>query len=315
MTIVVAGAAGFIGSHLCDRLLDAGHEVVGIDNLSTGRRSNLAEAMKRPAFRFVEHDITKPFPELGPVSEIYHLASPASPADFASMPIEILDAGSVGTRGLLELAQRHGARLLLASTSEVYGDPLEHPQRETYWGNVDPIGPRSCYDEAKRFSEALVTAFRQRRGVDTVIIRIFNTYGPRMRPGDGRVLANFIEQAIEGADITLYGGGEQTRSFCFVDDEVRGIMAAMASGLTGPFNIGNPTEIRIREVAEMVVGLTSSSSRLLPMPMPPDREGDPVRRRPDITLATRDLHWSPTIGLDEGLRRMIDDFRRERGSA
>lgn len=309
MTVLVAGAAGFIGSHLCDQLLAEGFEVVGMDNLSTGRRSNLSVALDHEAFRFVEHDVTMSLPDVGRVDQIYHLASPASPSDFATMPLEILDVGSNGTRNLLRLAERWGARLLLASTSEVYGDPLEHPQRETYWGNVDPIGPRSCYDEAKRFAEALTTAYRMHRGVDTVIVRIFNTYGPRMRPGDGRVLINFISQALRDEPVTVYGDGSQTRSFCYVDDEVRGIIAAMSSGQPGPFNIGNPNEISIRHVAESVVRAVGSTSEVVCAPLPPERRGDPSRRRPDIDLARRLLNWSPTIELEDGLRSMIADVR------
>lgn len=313
MTVLVAGAAGFIGSHLCDLLLGEGHEVVGLDNLSTGQRCNLDAASTNPRFRFVEHDITRPLPDVGPVERIFHLASPASPADFATMPLEILAVGSEGTRQLLELAQRHGARLLLASTSEVYGEPLVHPQIESYWGNVDPIGPRSCYDEAKRFAEALVTAYRTHRGVDTVIIRIFNTYGPRMRPGDGRVLVNFIDQALRGEPVTVYGDGSQTRSFCFVTDEVRGIAAAMASGLPGPINIGNPVETSILDLARAVVRLTGSTSDVVCQPLPPERTGDPSRRRPDITLARRELGWEPTVALDSGLQVMIDEVRSRLG--
>ncbi|MFZ9627787.1 MAG: UDP-glucuronic acid decarboxylase family protein [Ilumatobacteraceae bacterium] len=313
MTSVVAGAAGFIGSHLCDALLASGHDVVGIDNLATGQRANLDAAFANPRFRFVEHDITAPLPELGTVDQIFHLASPASPNDFATMPLEILAVGSEGTRRLLDLAERNSARVLLASTSEVYGEPLVHPQVETYWGNVDPIGPRSCYDEAKRFAEALVTAYHTHRGVDTVIIRIFNTYGPRMRPGDGRVLVNFIDQALRGVPVTVYGDGHQTRSFCFVSDEVRGIVAAMSGGLPGPFNIGNPVEITILELAHAVVRLTGSSSDVVCEPLPPERAGDPSRRRPDISLARRDLAWEPVVELDEGLRVMIDDVRSRLG--
>lgn len=309
MTVLVAGAAGFIGSHLCDHLLAEGLDVVGMDNLATGRRSNLNGALRHESFRFVEHDVTMPLPDVGPIDQIYHLASPASPNDFATMPLEILDVGSNGTRNLLRLADHSGARLLLASTSEVYGDPLEHPQRETYWGNVDPTGPRSCYDEAKRFAEALTTAYRTHRGVDTVIIRIFNTYGPRMRPGDGRVLVNFIEQALRNEPLTIYGDGSQTRSFCYVDDEVRGIAAAMSSGASGPFNIGNPDEMSIGQLAEAVIRAVGSSSRVVHLPLPSERVGDPSRRRPDIDLAQRVLNWSPTIDLEDGLRSMIADVR------
>ncbi|HAP76752.1 MAG TPA: hypothetical protein DCR14_11780 [Acidimicrobiaceae bacterium] len=319
MRVLVAGAAGFIGSHLCDSLLADSHTVVGIDNLVSGRRSNLTAALAHPGFIFVERDIATPFSDDdlsalfgdGPFDEVYHLASPASPADFATIPLEILETGSNGTKHMLQLAERHGARLLLASTSEVYGDPLVHPQPESYWGNVDSIGPRSCYDEAKRFAEALTSAYRRHRGVDTVIIRIFNTYGPRMRPDDGRVLTNFITQALSGAPITLYGDGSQTRSFCFVDDEVRGIVAAMRSGAAGPVNLGNPAEVTMREVAELVVQLTGSSSPIVTVPLPTERTGDPARRRPDITLARTLLGWEPTIGLADGLPAMIRDLAAE----
>jgi dTDP-glucose 4,6-dehydratase len=313
MTTLVAGAAGFIGSHLCDRLLAEGRDVVGIDNLVTGRIENLAGALAQPRFRFVEHDITTALPDVGAVDEIFHLASPASPTDFATIPLEILEVGSTGTKHLLQLAERLHARFLLASTSEIYGDPLVHPQPETYLGNVDSIGPRSCYDEAKRFAEAITSAYRRHRGVDTVIIRIFNTYGPRMRPDDGRVLTNFITQALRGEPVTLFGDGSQTRSFCYVDDEVGGIIAALRSGVAGPINIGNPAEITMREVAELVVELVGSSSEIVTRPLPAEREGDPVRRRPDITRARDLLRWAPTVPLREGLTSMIADTRRALG--
>jgi dTDP-glucose 4,6-dehydratase len=247
------------------------------------------------------------------VDEIFHLASPASPSDFATIPLEILEVGSNGTKHLLQLAERQGARFLLASTSEIYGDPMVHPQPETYWGNVDSIGPRSCYDEAKRFAEAITSAYRRHRGVNTVIIRIFNTYGPRMRPDDGRVLTNFITQALRGEPVTLFGDGSQTRSFCYVDDEVGGIIAALRSGLPGPFNVGNPAEITVRKVAELVVELVGSTSEIVTRPLPAEREGDPVRRRPDITRARELLHWTPTIPLRDGLVPMIADTRRALG--
>jgi dTDP-glucose 4,6-dehydratase len=315
MTSLVAGAAGFIGSHLCDRLLVEGGDVIGIDNLVTGRRENLADAMRNPRFRFVEHDITTALPEMGAIHEVLHLASPASPADFATIPLEILEVGSNGTKHLLQLAERQGARFLLASTSEVYGDPMVHPQIETYLGNVDSIGPRSCYDEAKRFAEAITSAYRRHRGVDTVIVRIFNTYGPRMRPDDGRVLTNFITQALLGEPVTLFGDGSQTRSFCYVDDEVVGLVAAVRSGLPGPFNVGNPAEITMRDVAELVVELVGSSSEIVTRPLPSEREGDPARRRPDISRARADLRWSPTVSLRDGLVPMIADTRRALGLA
>jgi len=313
MTTLVAGAAGFIGSHLCERLLAEGREVIGVDNFATGRRSNLGAAMEHPGFRFLEHDVTRPLPDIGAIDELFHLASPASPNDFATMPLEILDVGSNGTRNLLEVAEQHGARFLLASTSEIYGDPLVHPQPETYWGNVDSIGPRSCYDEAKRFAEALTSAHRRHRGADTVIIRIFNTYGPRMRPGDGRVLVTFIAQALRGEPITVFGDGTQTRSFCYVDDEVQGIIAALRSGEPGPFNIGNPAEITMLDLAAEVVRLTGSASEIVTVELPAERTGDPARRRPDITLARTQLHWEPTVPLETGLTAMIAEVGRELG--
>jgi dTDP-glucose 4,6-dehydratase len=284
-----------------------------VDNLVTGRRENLERALAQPRFRFIEHDITAALPDVGSVDEIFHLASPASPSDFATIPWEILEVGSNGTKHLLQLAEQHGARFLLASTSEVYGDPMVHPQPETYWGNVDSIGPRSCYDEAKRFAEAITSAYRRHRGADTVIIRIFNTYGPRMRPDDGRVLTNFITQALRNEPVTLFGDGSQTRSFCYVDDEVGGIIAAMRSGLSGPFNVGNPAEISMRDVAELVVELVGSSSEIVTRPLPSEREGDPVRRRPDITRARDLLGWTPAIPLRDGLVPMIADTRRALG--
>ena len=313
MTTLVAGAAGFIGSHLCERLLAEGREVIGVDNFATGRRSNLGAAMEHPRFRFLEHDVTQPLPDVGAIDELFHLASPASPSDFATMPLEILDVGSNGTRNLLEVAEQHGARFLLASTSEIYGDPLVHPQPETYWGNVDSIGPRSCYDEAKRFAEALTSAHRRHLGADTVIIRIFNTYGPRMRPGDGRVLVTFIAQALRGEPITVFGDGTQTRSFCYVDDEVQGIIAALRSGEPGPFNIGNPAEITMLDLAAEVVRLTGSASVIVTVELPAERTGDPARRRPDITLARTQLHWEPTVPLETGLTAMIAEVSRELG--
>ena len=314
--VVVAGAAGFIGSHLCDRLLAAGRTVVGVDNLVSGRMANLRGALAHPGFAFVEQDVATPLvlpAAVSRVAQIYHLASPASPADFATIPLEILETGSNGTKHLLQLAETHGARLLLASTSEVYGDPAVHPQPESYWGNVDPIGPRSCYDEAKRFAEALTSAYRRHRGLDTVIIRIFNTYGPRMRPDDGRVLTNFITQALRNEPVTVFGDGSQTRSFCFVDDEVTGIIAAMESGISGPVNIGNPAEVTMLELADTVVRLTGSASPVVTRPLPAERTGDPARRRPDISLASASLGWVPRVALEDGLQSMIAETRRELG--
>lgn len=300
--VVVAGGAGFIGSHLCEQLLARGDEVVAVDNLVTGRRSNIAHLEGVDGFRFVEHDVCVPFTVDGPVDAVMNLASPASPIDFRDLALEILAVGSDGTRNLLELARTHGARFFQASTSEVYGEPLVHPQPETYWGNVNPIGPRSCYDEAKRFGEALVMAYHRVHGLDVRIVRIFNTYGPRMRPDDGRVVTNFAVQALQGRPLTIYGDGKQTRSFCFVDDEVRGFLALLDGSLTGPVNVGNPNEFTMLELAELVLELTGSTSTLDFEPLPVD---DPTQRRPDITIARDVLGWSPMIELREGLERTI----------
>jgi dTDP-glucose 4,6-dehydratase len=306
MTTLVAGAAGFIGSHLCDRLLAEGCDVVGVDNLVTGRRENLSVALANPHFRFVEHDITTALPDLGPVNEIFHLASPASPSDFATIPLEILEVGSNGTKHLLQLAERQGARFLLASTSEIYGDPMVHPQPETYWGNVDSIGPRSCYDEAKRFAEAITMAYHRFHSIDTRIVRIFNTYGPRMRPNDGRVVSNFIVQAIGGQPLTVYGDGSQTRSFCFASDEVEGIFRLFDRGDAMPTNIGNPAEYTVGQLAEMITTLTGSTSPVEYRPLPTD---DPKVRKPDITKARAQLGWEPTVDLKAGLTETIAYFR------
>ncbi|MFP5487939.1 MAG: UDP-glucuronic acid decarboxylase family protein [Acidimicrobiia bacterium] len=317
---LVAGGAGFIGSHLVDRLIERGEAVVCVDDLSTGRRSNVAHLDAHPAFRFVDADVTRPelADRLAPVvaslgrtgfDTVLHLASPASPPAYLARPIETLDVGSTGTRRLLELAVRDRARFLLASTSEVYGDPLEHPQTEGYHGNVNPTGPRSCYDEAKRFAEALTAAYARVHGVEVRIARIFNTYGPRMRPDDGRVVTNFIHQALDGAPLTIYGDGSQTRSFCHVDDEVSGLLALLDGDVTGPVNIGNPDEVTVREFAELVIELTASSSTIEHRDLPDD---DPKVRRPDIALATSRLGWSPQIALAVGLRDTIEAFRSDR---
>jgi dTDP-glucose 4,6-dehydratase len=304
--VVVAGGAGFIGSHLCDRLLERGDEVIAVDNFLTGARSNLTTMADHDRFSFVEHDVCQPLAVDGSVDAVLHLASPASPKDFATLPLEILAVGSDGTRNLLELARTKGARFLVTSTSEVYGEPLEHPQVETYRGNVSTTGPRSCYDEAKRFTEALTMAYHRTVGVDVAIARVFNTYGPRLKPGDGRVVSNFLVQAMSGAPITVYGDGQQTRSFCYVADEVDGLLALLDSTLTGPVNIGNPNEFTVGELAEVVVELTGSRSRIVHEPLPVD---DPSRRRPDITLARQQLGWEPRTELRTGLERTAEWLR------
>ena len=304
--VVVAGGAGFIGSHLCERLLERGDEVVAVDNFLTGARANLVTMLGADGFSFVEHDVCEPLEVDGAVDAVLHLASPASPKDFATLPLEILAVGSDGTRNLLELARAKGARFLVTSTSEVYGEPLEHPQVESYRGNVSTTGPRSCYDEAKRFSEALTMAYHRTVGVDVAIARVFNTYGPRLKPGDGRVVSNFLVQAMSGAPITVYGDGQQTRSFCYVADEVDGLLALLDSTLTRPVNIGNPNEFTVGELAELVVELTGSKSRIVHEPLPVD---DPTRRRPDITLAREKLGWEPRTDLRAGLTRTADWLR------
>jgi dTDP-glucose 4,6-dehydratase len=304
--VVVTGGAGFIGSQLCRVLLARGDEVVCVDNLLTGRRANIAELETDQRFTFREQDATEPFDVDGAVDAVMHFASPASPADFERIPIEILRVGSFATNHLLELAKAKGARFMLASTSEVYGDPLVHPQPETYWGNVNPNGPRSVYDEAKRFAEAMTMAYHRTHRVDVRIVRIFNTFGPRMRPDDGRVVSNFLVQAIQGEPLTIYGDGTQTRSFCFVEDEVRGIVGLLDSDYVGPVNIGNPNEFTIAELAKIVLEEIETSSTIEHRPLPTD---DPTQRKPDITLAKELLGWEPTVELREGLRRTADWFR------
>lgn len=295
---------------MADTLLARGDEVVAIDSFVTGRPANVAHLAEHPRFTLVEHDIVDGLPELpGRFDLVCNLASPASPDDFATMPLEILAVGSTGTRHLLDRAVADRARFFLASTSEVYGDPLVHPQPETYLGNVSSIGPRSCYDESKRFAEAITMAYHRVHGLDVRIARIFNTYGERMRPLDGRVVNTFVVQALTGAPITLHGDGSQTRSFCHVDDEVRGLVAVIDGPDLGPVNIGNPAEFTMRELAECVVALTGSSSEVVTVPMPPERDGDPLQRQPDITLASTSLGWEPSITLHEGLERMIRHFR------
>ncbi|HEX6310946.1 MAG TPA: UDP-glucuronic acid decarboxylase family protein [Acidimicrobiia bacterium] len=306
---VVTGGAGFLGSHLCEALRARGWEVLAIDSLLTGRRDNLDTLRGDSGFEFVEHDVTEYVSVDGPVHAVLHFASPASPRDYLEFPIKTLKVGSLGTHNTLGLAKEKGARYLLASTSEIYGDPLVHPQPETYWGNVNPIGPRGVYDEAKRFAEAIALAYHRAHGLDVKIVRIFNTLGPRLRAGDGRVVSNFLNQAMDGKPLTVYGDGKQTRSFCFVADEVRGILALLDSDWIGPMNIGNPDEFTILELAEVVLEVTGSSSEIVFEPLPVD---DPTRRRPDISLAQRELGWRPEVDLREGLALTYDWYRRER---
>jgi dTDP-glucose 4,6-dehydratase len=312
MRVLLAGGAGFIGSHIADALLARGDEVVAIDNFTTGRPENVAHLNNNAKFTLINHDITVPWPIhqalTAKFDAVLDYASPASPNDFATMPLEILAVGSTGTRNLLERAKADGAVFFLTSTSEVYGDPLVHPQSESYWGNVSSIGPRSCYDEAKRFSEALTMAYHRVHGVKVRIVRIFNTYGERMRPNDGRVVNTFVVQALRGEPLTLHGDGSQTRSFCHVSDEVRGLMALLDSDYNLPVNVGNPSEFTMRELAEIVVELTGSTSEIISVDLPPEREGDPLQRQPDITLAKQLLNWEPNISLRDGLERMINHF-------
>jgi dTDP-glucose 4,6-dehydratase len=309
---VVTGGAGFIGSHLCRQLVARGWDVVAVDNLITGRHSNIADLVETGRLEFVQHDVSAGLPVEGPVDAVLHFASPASPPDYLRHPIATLDVGSNGTRNALELAKAHAARFILASTSEVYGDPLVHPQQESYWGNVNPIGPRSVYDESKRFAEALTFAFHRTYDMDIGVVRIFNTYGPGLRPGDGRVVSNFLVQAMDGESLTVYGDGGQTRSFCYVDDEVRGILALLESGEVGPVNIGNPDEFTVLELARTVLDVTGSSSEIVFEELPAD---DPTRRRPDITRARELLGWEPEIPLREGIERTLEWYRRERDDA
>ncbi len=303
---VVTGGAGFLGSHLCRELLGRGWDVVALDNLVTGRLESLDDCRTHDRFSIVQCDVSEDMPVTGPLDAVLHFASAASPRDYLDGPIETLRVGSAGTERALQLARDTGARFLLASTSEVYGDPHVHPQPESYWGNVNPIGPRSCYDEAKRYAEALTMAYQRVHGVDTGIVRIFNTYGPGLRPADGRVVSNFLAQAAAGKPLTVYGAGSQSRSFCFVDDQVRGILALLDSELSGPINIGNPDELTVIELAQLVLEVTGSSSEIVFEPLPVD---DPVRRRPDISLAARVLDWRAEIGLREGLSRTHDWYR------
>ncbi len=310
MRTVVTGAAGFIGSHLTEALLDRGHSVIGVDNLLTGDPANIAHLRSRD-FEFVRHDVTRHIDIDGAVDFVLHWASPASPIDYLELPIQTLKVGSLGTHNALGLAMNKKARFVLASTSEVYGDPLEHPQRETYWGNVNPIGPRGVYDEAKRFAEAMTLAYHRYHGVDTKIVRIFNTYGPRMRLRDGRAVPAFMSQALTGEDVTIFGDGTQTRSFTYVTDLVDGILRLMESDTNDPVNIGNPHEVTIEEIARTIIRLAGSRSKLVQRPLPVD---DPRQRRPDITRARTILGWEPKVGLEEGLLKTIDYFKAKLAS-
>ena len=306
MRTVVTGGAGFLGSHLCERLLDDGDEVIALDNFLTGTPDNVGHLIERDGFRLIRTDVTEYIHVPGPVDQVLHFASPASPIDYLLLPIETMKVGSIGTLHTLGLAKEKGARFVIASTSETYGDPKVHPQPETYWGHVNPVGPRGVYDEAKRFAEALTMAYRRTHQVDTAVLRIFNTFGPRMRPNDGRAIPTFIRQALKGDPITVAGNGTQTRSVCYVDDLVEGIMRLMRSTLEGPVNIGNPFELSMLDLATRVKELTGSSSEITFIPRPED---DPSVRQPDIALAKRELGWEPKIDLDEGLARTIEWFR------
>jgi dTDP-glucose 4,6-dehydratase len=305
LRVVVTGAAGFIGSHLCETLLDRGHGVVAIDNLVTGDMANVAHLRDRD-FQFIRHDVTQYIDVTGPVDCVLHFASPASPIDYLELPIPTLKVGALGTHKALGLAKAKNARFVIASTSEVYGDPLEHPQKESYWGNVNPVGPRGVYDEAKRFAEAMTMAYHRYHGVDTKIVRIFNTYGPRMRLNDGRAVPAFMSQALRGEDVTIFGSGKQTRSFCYVSDLVDGILRLAESKENDPVNIGNPHEMTIEDIARTIIRMSGSPSQLVYRPLPED---DPKVRQPDITRARTLLGWEPKVGLEEGLTRTLEYFR------
>jgi dTDP-glucose 4,6-dehydratase len=306
---LVTGAAGFIGSHLSEFLLDRGFSVIGMDNLATGDIANV-EPLARRDFVFVKHDVTHYVVVEGPLDYVFHFASPASPVDYLKLPIQTLKVGGLGTHNCLGVAKAKGARFLLASTSEVYGDPLVHPQREDYWGNVNPVGPRGVYDEAKRFAEAITMAYHRYHGIETRIVRIFNTYGPRMRVGDGRAVPAFAGQALRGEDVTVFGDGSQTRSLCYVSDLVDGIYRLMMSDVSDPVNVGNPRELTIRQLAERIVAMTGSRSRIVERPLPVD---DPKVRQPDITRARTLLGWEPRVSLEDGLPRTLEYFRRKLG--
>ena len=306
MRVVVTGGAGFLGSHLCDALFERGDAVICVDNLSTGTLENIAVLAGHSRFRFIEADVSEGLDLPGPVDVVAHLASPASPPDYLQRPLETLVVGSRGTEHALRLAAHWDARFVLASTSEVYGNPSEHPQREEYWGNVNPIGPRSVYDEAKRYAEAITMAYRRHLGLNTGILRIFNTYGPRMRPQDGRVVTSFIAQALSHRPLTISGDGTQTRSLCYMDDLVRGIVAMIDCAEAGPINLGNPDERTVAEIAELVLNVTNSHSTLEYHPLPTD---DPTRRKPDISLATKHLSWRPTVSTEDGVNRTVEFFK------
>ena len=312
MRTLITGGAGFVGSHLCERFLAEGHEVVCVDNFLTGRPDNVRHLLANPRFKVVVHDASTPLFVDGLVDNVLHFASPASPVDYVNTPIQTLKIGSLGTHVALGIAKAHRARFLLASTSEVYGDPAVHPQTEDYWGNVNPVGERSMYDESKRFAEAMTMAYHREHGVHTHIVRIFNTYGERMRLDDGRVLPNFVGQALRGEPLTVYGEGQQTRSFCYVSDLVDGIYRLLFSDYHLPVNVGNPAEITIKQFAEEILRLTGSKSRIVYKPLPPD---DPKQRKPDTTLARNLLGWEPKVGREEGLKRTLEYFKAKVGAA
>ncbi|MFL2915583.1 MAG: UDP-glucuronic acid decarboxylase family protein [Nitrospinia bacterium] len=304
---LVTGGAGFLGSHLCEYFLKKGHEVICMDNLITGSKDNIS-CIKNKNFQFIEHNVSEFINLEGELDYIMHFASPASPIDYLELPIQTLKVGALGTHNVLGLAKAKSATFLLASTSEVYGDPLVHPQPETYWGNVNPIGPRGVYDEAKRFAEAITMAYHRTHGINTKIVRIFNTYGPRMRVNDGRAIPNFLKQAIMGKDLTVYGDGSQTRSFCFVSDLVEGLYRLLMSEQNYPINIGNPNEMTIKEMAGKIIQATNSKSKIVQVPLPED---DPKIRQPDITLARKYLNWKPTVSLDQGLQSTLEYFKNQ----
>jgi len=305
MRILLTGGAGFIGSHLCDLLIKNSHSIICMDNLITGKKENIQHLLDNPDFKFIEHDVTKYIDVKEHIDYVLHFASPASPVDYLKYPIKTLKVGSLGTHNALGVAKKHGAKFLLASTSEVYGDPLVNPQPETYWGNVNPIGPRGVYDEAKRFAEAITLAYHRSHGIDTKIVRIFNTYGPNMRDHDGRAIPNFIDQALKGEALTVYGNGSQTRSFCYVSDLIDGIYKLMNSDLNEPVNIGNPNEMTLIDLAKKIIQLTGSKSKIEYKPLPIN---DPKVRRPDIAKAKKELNWQPVVALNDGLKTTINWF-------